>query len=329
MNRPDRFQLSVDDYIAYRRDGYIIIRNLVSQEEIAEIWQHTVDLMSGITVIEGVEPPPGDASEEERAQHFLRVHMLHRKHELHERYLLHPRICDVLETLVGPDLLALQTMLFLKPSGREGQGYHQDSYYIPTYPDTLLGSWLAIDRADEDNGCVLVTPGSHHEPIYPDAGRLSQNHVIGSMHDLATIEGASSSVPEKNGLTPVAAKYESKEVPAVMDPGDVMFFHGHVLHRSLSNTTTDRSRRAFVSHYCNARSWVPWNHGMPFDGPSGNHLHILARGSTHIPYALPKFGTPCDALDPGSAQTGVQPWTGDIVEMEAKQVAKGIVVARD
>ena len=67
-----------------------------------------------------------------------RIHMLHQKLEIHERYLLHPRLLDVLEALIGPDLLAMQTMLFLKGPGAQGQGYHQDSYYIPTLPGFAL-----------------------------------------------------------------------------------------------------------------------------------------------------------------------------------------------
>ena len=329
MPKNIRYQLSVQDYIDYHKNGYIIARGLVSQAEVDELRRHTEELMSGELVIDGVESPPVDATAEQRAQHFLRIHMLHRKHELHERYLLHPRICDVLEALIGPDLLALQTMLFLKPPGREGQGFHQDSYYIPTYPDTLLGSWLAIDPADDANGCVSLLPGSHHEPIYPDAERLDQNHVEGSIEDLQVISGASSSIAEENGLTPVASKYEGSEISAVLEPGDVMFFHGHVLHRSLENATPDRFRRAFVSHYCNARSWVPWNHGATFEGESGNDLHILARGKTHLPYATPLFGTECAALDQDGAQTGAQPWTKNTVDSETRKTVKGIVVAAD
>ena len=114
-----------------------------------------------------------------------------------------------------------------------------------------------------------------------------------------------------------------------MDPGDVMFFHGHVLHRSMSNSTTDRFRRSFVSHYCNARSWVPWNHGASFDGDSGNHLHILVRGKTHLPYAKPVFGTECAALNQEDAQTGAQPWSGNTVDSETRKTVDGIVVAAD
>ena len=86
-----------------------------------------------------------------------------------ERFLLHARILDVLEALIGPDVLALQTMLFFNAPGMGGQGWHQDAYYITTYPDTLIGTWLALERADEENGCVWIAPGSQCEPIEPDA----------------------------------------------------------------------------------------------------------------------------------------------------------------
>ena len=71
--------------------------------------------------------------------------MLHRVSPMHERFLLHPRVLDGLEALIGPDVLALQSMLFFKRPGQPGQGYHQDSYYMPTFPDTLCGAWLALD----------------------------------------------------------------------------------------------------------------------------------------------------------------------------------------
>ncbi len=322
----DRYQISVQDYIGYHRDGYLVVRGLVPDGEVEEIGRHTEALMSGGITIEGVDLPHPGLTAEQMGQHWLRIHMLHRKHELHEKYMLQPRILDVLEALIGPDVLALQTMLFLKPPGREGQGFHQDAYYIPTYPDTLLGSWLAVDHADEDNGCVMVIPGSHHEPIYPDESKIGQNHTDGSIEDLGVIEGASATDEALNGLAPIASKYSGREVAARMAPGDVMFFHSHLLHRSHENRTSTRFRRAFVSHYCNARSWVPWNHGADIDGPSANYLHILARGNTHLPFALPRFGTPCDALNPRETARGVRPTR--MMGVMPTSTVKGVMVSR-
>ena len=91
--------------------------------------------------------------------------MMHRVDPIIERFMLHPRICDVLEVLIGPDVACLQSMLFFNPPGHGGQGWHQDSAYITAYPDTLIGSWLALDKASMENGCLIVAPGSCVEPV--------------------------------------------------------------------------------------------------------------------------------------------------------------------
>jgi phytanoyl-CoA hydroxylase len=89
----------------------------------------------------------------------------------------------------------------------------------------------------------------------------------------------------------VARRYTGREVPVALEPGDVAFFTGRTLHRSHANRSATRLRRSFVGHYCNARSFVPWDdEALPL-GASANHRHILARGATHMPYALPRFGT--------------------------------------
>jgi phytanoyl-CoA hydroxylase len=294
------YRVGVQEYITFHEQGFLVVRGLVPPEDVRELNEHMDNLLSGRETIPGVEAPtfqtPG-----ERLQYWLRVHMLHRRLEIHERFLLHPRILDVLAALIGPDVLALQTMLFFKQPGQPGQGYHQDSYYIPTFPDTLCGAWLALDRADEENGCLWMTVGSQHEPVYPDSDGVTANGQRG-LGDIEPIANASHTDERVNGLTRVARKYAGREVAVIAEPGDVVFFGGHVLHRSHTNRSA-RSRRAFVGHYCNARSWVPWNHGQPFEGESANDLHILARGTTHLPYAQPLFGTPCAANQPRPAAT--------------------------
>ena len=119
----DRYQVSVEEYAHFRRDGFLIVRNLVSIKEIEELRQHTEDLMQGklpeqqgrrmadrdsskdgAVTVQGLESPPDHLSAEEKVHFFLRIHMLHRKLELHERYMLHPRVLDVVEVLIGPDV---------------------------------------------------------------------------------------------------------------------------------------------------------------------------------------------------------------------------------
>ena len=323
IEQTDPYRVSVEEYAKFRRNGFLVVRGLVSPAEIMELRRHTEDLMQGrlpeqtrqMTVgqkpehavaVQRLEAPPAHLSLEEKVQYFLRIHMLHRKLELHERYLLHSRVLDVLEVLIGPDLLALQSMLFLKPAGKPGQGWHQDSYYIPTHPDTLCGAWIAIDDADEQNGAMWMAKGSQAEPVYPP--REGYGYGDRGIDGIAHVAGVSDPDDANNDLSRVADKYDQLLVSA--RAGDVVFFGGHILHRSKKNWTTDRVRRSFVGHYCNARSFTQWgadaqklddvHAAATVDPVTGmtNGSHILARGDTHLPFARPLFGTPCAALLP-------------------------------
>jgi phytanoyl-CoA hydroxylase len=293
VHRPNRYKITIDQYIHYQRYGYLIVQGLVEDDAVQKLNTWSDDILYGRAYLPGIEAVAENTPLEQLLSRFSRVHMLHRNQEAAEWALLYPRVLDVLEAISGPDVLALQSMLFYNPPGKGGQGWHQDAYYIPTYPDTLIGAWIAIDNADEENGCLWVAPGSHSEPIYPSKGFTNTIHADGAFDNLSEIEHPSSLNDEINTLTKIAKKYDDI-IPVPLNPGDVLFFHSHLLHRSYPNRTTARFRRAFVGHYCNARSWVPWNHGAPYQGNSANDLHILARGSTNLAFAKPKFGTPVD-----------------------------------
>jgi hypothetical protein len=135
--------------------------------------------------------------------------------------------------------------------------------------------------------------------------------------DITYVKGVSNPDDAANMLSRVADKYDP--VLAAVRAGDVVFFNGHVLHRSKQNFSSDRPRRSFVGHYCNARSFTQWGADLdrqtnrykvdPFVSPTvdpvtgmTNGSHILARGDTHLPYAMPRFGTPCAALETPEAR---------------------------
>ncbi|MBB6730199.1 phytanoyl-CoA dioxygenase family protein [Cohnella zeiphila] len=285
--RADRYRVSVNEYKQYHREGYVIVRGLLPAGTIGELY----DLAERTRTRADTKVKTGetDPLKEEFAQ-ATRVHMLSRIDAAAERGMLNPLILDVIEALVGPDVYALQSMMFLNPPGRGGQGWHQDACYIKTHPDTLIGAWIALERADEENGCLWVAPGSNHEPIYPPAGFGGGNvHALDSFSDLHEVQNVSHLDDEVNTLSKVVANYPPP-IPVVLEPGDVLFFHSHLFHRSYPNKTADRFRRSYVCHYCNARSLVPWDHDG-YEGDSGNYRQILARGRTHLPYAEPAFGT--------------------------------------
>lgn len=145
--------------------------------------------------------------------------------------------------------------------------------------------------------------GSQNEPLYPQREN-EFTHASRKLDDVFDNTTASLDDPASNQLTAVADRYVEVACPA--KTGDVVFFHGNVLHRSYANHS-DVSRRAFAGHYCNARSFVPWNIGEDWcgslEGQGANFCHILARGDSHLPFAKPSFGTPCAALEERNLRT--------------------------
>jgi phytanoyl-CoA hydroxylase len=309
--RSDRYLVNVEQYSQYHGKGYLKVEGLLSPHDVDRLRNWEDDIYSGRLNLKGLAPiDPDTATKEDLLIRNAnsRIHMLHRHDPTAEWGLLHPRVLDVVESIVGPDVLALQSMVFFNPPGKGGQGWHQDSYYIRTFPDTLVGAWIALEEVDEGNGCLWVAPGSHAEPIYPPKveGLFNDGamHADGAFSDLFLNSTASNMDDEVNELAKVSRNYLPL-VPAIMKPGDVFFFHSHLLHRSHRNQSKDRFRRSYVCHYSNARSWIPWNHGEPFEGEAANENHILARGATHLPYTKPIFGTPVElniAHEDGSQQ---------------------------
>lgn len=313
--------VSVEQYRQFRREGYLIVEDLFSQNEVAQLKIHADNVVLGRipwqrgsmpvrntaaddgTSCQPLARAPDGLSPHEREQYFLRIHMLHRTDALHERMLLHPRILDVIQALIGPDVLALSTMFFFKPPGKPGQGWHQDSFYLPVYPDTLCGVWVAVDDCDELNGALEIAAGSCVEPIYPPATGYGFGDSL--LSDIPLVRGASDANADEQ-FAAIATRYPVRTL--TLKSGSGVFFSGHVLHRSTANKSIDRKRRSFAGHYCNARSFVRWGgdqspndvHAAPVvDTATGmaNASYILARGKTHLPFALPIFGTPCAAID--------------------------------
>lgn len=300
----DRYLVTVEQYKHYRREGFLIVRGLLAKEVIESL----LDLAERTRLQKkqqaAVQENSRDPLKEEFAQ-ATRVHMLSRVDAAAEQGMLNPHVLDVVEALIGPDVYALQSMMFLNPPGKGGQGWHQDACYIKTHPDTLIGAWFALERADEDNGCLWVVPGSNHEPVYPPEEVGGGNiHAVDAFKDLHKVNHVSHLDDAVNTLSRVVAQYPPP-VPVVLEPGDVLFFDSHLFHRSYPNKTDDRFRRSYVCHYCNARSWVPWDHDG-FEGDAGNSKQILARGATHQPYASPAFGTEVYLAETGEESGGVR-----------------------
>ena len=214
----DRFRAGFD------RDGFAVARQLFSRREAGRYRGHFMALHRRSPC------PPDTAGAGSRAgdplRRYPRMIQMHRWDPVSLEWLLDARIGDRLLALLGRLPFAVQTMCYFKPPGSRGQALHQDNFYLRASPGTCVAAWLALDPTDEANGCLLVVPGSHRWPILcTTAADTAQ-----SFTDIT--------VPLPPGTRPR---------PVPMEPGDVLFFNGSLVHGSNPNRTARRFRRSLSS----------------------------------------------------------------------------------
>lgn len=91
----------------------------------------------------------------------------------------HPKILDVVEDLIGPNIYALSSRFWMKP-GQDGSyvSWHQDSAYFGLEPNELVTVWLALTDSTRENGCVRVIPGTHHGEIYSHTETYDEKNLL-------------------------------------------------------------------------------------------------------------------------------------------------------
>ena len=227
-------------------NGYLIVPDLLSLDEVEELRQDTVTLAKGGYPCETLQPLPKDMSDDEAIGRILCIHQPHFVSPIIEKYVKHPKICGILSQITAAHLphwdgsvKCMQSMLFVKPPHFQGQAWHQDEFYIPTRDRSLIGAWTAMDDATIENGCLWVLPGSHRRGyLYPQ-----KYHENPDEFDFAW---------ESYGFD------DADEVPVEVTTGTLVFFNGYLLHRSRKNRG-ETYRRVLVNHYCNSWSLLPWS----------------------------------------------------------------------
>ena len=75
-------------------------------------------------------------------------------------------ILDAVESIIGKNILACGTTLFIKePDERGFVSFHQDAKYIGLEPHNWVTAWVAITDANENNGCMKMWPGTHKQEL--------------------------------------------------------------------------------------------------------------------------------------------------------------------
>lgn len=217
------------DIEEFHRTGSTVARALVPRQETEALRREFMALPAGGRVPGHFEPRPRRPGEDyDPLGEYPRVMNPHEISTAARRMLLDARLTTAVAALLGEEPIAAQSMFYFKPPGARGQALHQDNFYLRVEPGTCVAAWLALDRVDRGNGGLEVVPGTHRMDLFcpeeADPGTYFTREYV----------------PPPPGL---------ERVPVDMEPGDVLFFNGSLVHGSEPNTTRDRFRRSFICHY--------------------------------------------------------------------------------
>ena len=264
MKERENFRLSPDELAQWQRDGYIVRHGVFTAEENDALRQVAEDIVDGKRPFPEKHIDRNALVRDGKADRsgIYAMHKIHFPGRYNPEFLgrgRDPRLTDPLLDLLGPDILGINTLFIWKaPEIGLGFPWHQDMFYFRQRfkTETTVGTWSAIDPADEDNGCLYVIPGSHKGDIY------EHDDLEGSQQSEFKLARG---VSNKNGV--------AVEVPA----GGVIWFHSYLLHKSTDNHSR-RFRRSYVAHYLSAQA--EWSNPERERAGQGQPL-MWIRGKTY------------------------------------------------
>ena len=196
---------------AYRRDGYILVRSLLSGEEVRRVLDHA---RGDAALAEGAY------GRKDATGQPVRLALWNTPgDDLYGRISRLPRIVDRMEQLLGGEVYHWHAKMILKePRVGGAWEWHQDYgywYYNACMYPLLASCWIALDPSTRANGCLQVLRSSH------ELGRIDH----GKTGDQT---GA-----DMERVNEALARMELVYIEC--QPGDALFFHANLLHRSDQN----------------------------------------------------------------------------------------------
>ncbi len=231
--------LDLDAISHYRREGYLILRKVLSPDHVqaclaglaalasdpALTPQQRGDSGAFVALEPGADTTAATADPVDLVRKF--GNFIDTSPAL-LRAAMSARLHAMLDALMGQGRVLLQEMALVKPPKISGEKpWHQDAaYFRGSDPNLMFGVWIALDPATRQNGCMEVIPGSHLPGPVP--------HVPAKDINLCTIR-----------LDLVRL---DRRVALPMEPGDVLVFHSLIHHYTAPNRS-DQRRRALQFHY--------------------------------------------------------------------------------
>ncbi|MCS7048630.1 MAG: phytanoyl-CoA dioxygenase family protein [Verrucomicrobiae bacterium] len=266
--------LSREQIAFYHREGYLIVPQVFSPDEVQAIANHFDGLIQGRWSI----PPEyqnhwvPETDSPDMWRRYPRVMFPHRFDALSKRMLLHPRVHVILRQLLNDEPIAAQSMFYFKAPGSRGQALHQDNFYLQVEPHTCIAAWTAIDPATKENGGLWVVPNTQdHEIVCPEVADEKESAF-------------------RDFVRPPPGK---KAIPTHLNPGDTLFFNGNVIHGSGPNRHPTLWRRSFICHYfpasarCINRGYFPL---LNFNGDEVSYEASTSGGPCGVEHAALSYG---------------------------------------
>lgn len=140
------------------------------------------------------------------------------------RISLDPRVLDVVQGILGPDIMVWSAEFFIKEARTTHTvGMHQDLTYwgMGETPDQVT-AWIALSPATVESGCMDFVQASHKNPILPHTDTYSETNLLSRGQEIA-VEVA-----------------EQDKTHIELAPGQMSLHHGLTIHGSGPNRSDDR-----------------------------------------------------------------------------------------
>lgn len=136
----------------------------------------------------------------------------------------HPAILDVVEGILGPDILVYAAEFFIKePKTPHVVTMHQDlTYWGLGAIDGMVTAWVALSPATKASGCMDFVRASHKNPILPHKDSFDDNNLLSRGQEVAVEID------------------EADKTPIVLQPGQMSLHHGLTIHGSGPNSSNER-----------------------------------------------------------------------------------------
>ena len=135
----------------------------------------------------------------------------------------HPAILDVVEDVLGPDLLCWSANFFIKEAHDPAYvSWHQDSTYWGLSEPEVMTAWVAFSVSDVPSGCMRFIPGSHLLDQVPHTDTFADRNLLTRGQEIAVEVD------------------ENKAQYMPLQPGEMSLHHVRLFHNSRPNETSDR-----------------------------------------------------------------------------------------